>query len=121
MSFLGKGASQFAAVYRLRCEMDQQLTQTLRADVAMLAADAFDSPEAAASVIAILCDALSAIDRLPRPDPLNPHWRRVALVAQMVVSGIEYREDPSMQSAAFERLTKFLRENEDLLEFERAV
>lgn len=121
MSLLRKGMSHVATVYRLRCEMDQQWTETLRADVAMLAADAFDSPDAAVSVTSILCDALSAIDRLPRPDPLSPHWRSVALVAQMVVSGIENREDPSMQSAPFERLTRFLRENGDLLEFKRAV
>ena len=94
--------------------------ETLRADVEELAFIAFDSIETTARVIAIAESALRHVSLLPQPDPQNPQWRRIALVVQMLVSSIEFHDNPASTSSAFHRLLRFLRENDDLLEFARA-
>jgi hypothetical protein len=101
--------------------VDDEWAHALRIDVEFLAANAFGSCAAGHRVVAIFNDALERIETLPHADPENPAWRRIALAVALIVCEIERRDDAFAFAAPLDRLRRFLEDNDDLLESDRAV
>ncbi|MBV9271239.1 MAG: hypothetical protein JO165_09095 [Candidatus Eremiobacteraeota bacterium] len=85
-------------------------------DAEQLARTVFDRSDDAERILGLLRYSVSVVDRLAEPRPDHDEWRRIAVIVQLLVcSQAEARN--ALASQAKRRLSAFIDENADLLDF----
>jgi len=91
-------------------------TNALFKDAAELAQAVFEREDDARRMLGILRYSISVVDRFCEPRPHHEEWRRIAVIIQLLLCS--ERPGPTAFGAqAKRRLTAFIEENADLLDF----
>lgn len=93
-------------------KMGASWSERFMADARMLATSVN-----ARRVLPMLQRSLAVVDRLNDCNPHHHEWRRIAIVAQMLVCTVNEEVEDANVYAAMLRLRRFLDENDDLLDF----
>jgi hypothetical protein len=89
-------------------------------DAEELARTVFGRSGDAERILGLLRYSVSVVDRLPEPHPHHHEWRRIAVIVQLLVCSESVAESAFVAQAK-RRLTAFLQENADLLDFATPV
>ena len=92
----------------------------LLGDAEELARTVFEQSGDAERILGLLRYSVSVVDRLPEPRPDHHEWRRIAMIVQLLICS-EREVESAFATQAKRRLTAFIEENADLLDFATPV